>query len=333
MRNPSLADFIRGFTRRLFFPIVLCLVFSPADAATTLVDFPIGYSSNGGTYGFIGLVQQQRLLEQQGIRPQFIYIGGIQITQAFIAGDILMEIVAAASPIRAAAHGTDLRFIGGAMDREVLTLVTSPAIKTPADLKNTKLAIDRLGDYSDFLARTVLGKLNLIPEKDVTLIQIGSQTSRFAAVKSGLVQATFVGPPLTLLAQQAGLNLLVDLASLGIPSSSASFVVLRSTQQRRGSEIYRALAALGKGLRLYKANKDAAIKGLAQFMQLKDQAALEDTWRVHARLYKDVPSPSVEGIKVVKDFLGKTDPSIDKLSMTSLVDTQYVNQLEREIDK
>ena len=33
-----------------------------------------------------------------------------------------------------------------------------------------------------------------------------------------------------------------------------------------------------KGLRIYKSNKDAAIKGLAQFMQLKDSAALEETW-------------------------------------------------------
>ena len=333
MREQSLRDFIRSLTDRLSLTMVLCLTFSSANAATTLVDFPIGYSSNGGTYGFISLVQQQRLLEQQGIRPQFIYIGGIQITQAFVAGDILMEIVAAASPIRAAAHGTDLRFVGGVMDREVLTLITNPSVKTPADLKNTTLAIDRLGDYSDFLARAVLAKLNLTPEKDVTLLQIGSQTSRFAAVKSGLVQATFVGPPLTLLARQAGLNLLVDLANLGIPSSSASFVVLRSTQQRHGSEIYKVLSAMGKALRLYKANQEAAIKGLAQFMQLKDQAALEDTWRVHARLYKDIPSPSVEGIRVVKDFLGKTDPNIDKLPMTSLIDTQYMNQLEKESGK
>ncbi|HYW73139.1 MAG TPA: hypothetical protein VE961_19080, partial [Pyrinomonadaceae bacterium] len=103
MKEQSLADFSRGLMRRVSLAIGLCLIFSSANTATALVDFPIGYSSNGGTYGFISLVQQQRLLEQQGIRPQFIYIGGIQITQAFIAGDILMEIVAAASPIRAAA--------------------------------------------------------------------------------------------------------------------------------------------------------------------------------------------------------------------------------------
>ena len=304
-----------------------------ANAAMPLIDFPIGYSSNGGTYGFIGLVQQQHLLEQQGIRPQFIYIGGPQITQAFIAGDIQMMIVAAASPIRAAAQGADLKFVGGVMDKEVLTLITNSMIKSPAELKGTKLAIDRLGDYTEFLARTVLEKLNLTAEKDVALIQIGAQTSRFAALKSGAVQATFVAPPLTLLAKQAGLNLLVDLASLGIPSSSASFVVLRSTQQRRAGEVYKVLSAMGRGLRLYKANKEAAMKGLAQFMQIKDPAVLEETWRVHAPLYKDVPSPALEGIRVVKDFLGRSDPNVAKLLTNSLIDTQYVSQLEKEIDK
>ena len=113
--------------------------------------FPIGYSSNGGTYGSIGLIQQQRLLEQQGIRAQFVYIGGPQITQAFVAGDMQMMIVAAASPIRAAAQGAEVKFVGGVMDKEVLTLITSPEIKSPAHMKGAKLAIDRLGDYTEFL--------------------------------------------------------------------------------------------------------------------------------------------------------------------------------------
>jgi ABC-type nitrate/sulfonate/bicarbonate transport system substrate-binding protein len=318
--------------RTLLFAVFCSGGFS-ANAATPLSDFPIGYSSNGGTYGFIGLIQQQRLLEQQGIRPQFVYIGGPQITQAFIAGDLQMMIVAAASPIRAAAQGAEVKFVGGVMDKEVLTLITNSAIKSPAELKGAKLAIDRLGDYTEFLARTVLEKLNLTAEKDVALIQIGAQTSRFAALKSGVVQATFVAPPLTLLAKQAGLNLLVDLASLGIPSSAASFVVLRGTQQRRGGEVYKVLSAMGKGLRLYKANKEAAMKGLAQFMQIKDTAVLEETWRVHAPLYKDVPSPAVEGVRVVKDFLGRSDANVAKLATNNLIDTQYVSQLEREIDK
>jgi ABC-type nitrate/sulfonate/bicarbonate transport system substrate-binding protein len=319
--------------RFCYFVVALFSAPFQTSAATALLDFPIAYSSNSGTYGFIGLVQQRHLLEQQGIRPQFVYIGGPQVTQALIAGDVLMEIVAAASPIRAAAQGAEIKFVGGVMDREVLTLITNSTIKTTADLKNAKLAIDRLGDYTDFLARTVLNKLNLVPEKDVSLIQIGSQTSRFAAVKSGAVQATFVAPPLTLLARQAGLNLLMDLAELGIPSSSASFVVLRRTQQQHSDQIRKVLSAMGKGLRLYKKNREMAINGLAEFMHIKDPAVLEETWRVHAQLYKDVPAPSVEGIRVVKEFLGKTDPNVNKLAIADIIDTQYVNQLEREVDK
>jgi ABC-type nitrate/sulfonate/bicarbonate transport system substrate-binding protein len=317
----------------LYVLVAVCAISSRANGAVPLAEFPIGYSSNGGTYGFIGLIQQQHLLEQQGIRPQFVYVGGPQITQAFIAGDIQMMVVAAASPIRAAAQGAEVKFVGGVMDKEVLTLITNPAIRSAADMKGAKLAIDRLGDYTDFLARAVLAKLNLTPDKDVSLIQIGSQTSRFAALKSGVVQSTFVAPPLTLLAKQAGLNLLVDLATLGIPSSAASFVVLRGTQQRHGNDVYKVLSAMGKGLRLYKSNKEAAIKGLAQFMQLKDPAALEETWRVHAPLYKDVPSPAVEGVRVVKDFLGKSDPNIAKLGLNNLIDAQYVSELEKEIEK
>lgn len=318
---------------RLGFSLVAILLTTTAHAAVPLTDFPIGYSSNGGTYGFIGLVQQQRLLEQQGIRPQFVYIGGPQITQAFIAGDIKMMIVAAASPIRAAGQGAEVKFVGGVMDKEVLSLITHSSIKSPAELKGAKLAIDRLGDYTEFLARTVLEKLNLVPEKDVSLIQIGAQTSRFAALKSGIVQATFVAPPLTLLAKQAGLNLLADLASLGIPSSAASFVVLRATQQKQGGEVYKVLSAMGRALRLYKTNKDAAMKGLTQFMQIKDLAVLEETWRVHAPLYKDIPSPAVEGVRVVKDFLARTDANVAKLAVNNLIDTQYVSQLEKELEK
>ena len=58
--------------------------------AFSQVDFPIGYSSLGGTYAFICLMEEQRLLEKEGIRPAFVYIGGPQISQALIAGDIRM---------------------------------------------------------------------------------------------------------------------------------------------------------------------------------------------------------------------------------------------------
>ncbi|MBM4296304.1 MAG: hypothetical protein FJ143_01020 [Deltaproteobacteria bacterium] len=70
--------------------LTICAGFTPQAAAQ--IDFPIGYSSLGGTYAFISLIETERLLEQEGIRPQFIHIGGPQITQALIAGEIRMAL-------------------------------------------------------------------------------------------------------------------------------------------------------------------------------------------------------------------------------------------------
>ena len=294
------------------------------------VDFPIGYSSLGGTYAFLALMEEQRLLEKEGIRPTFVYIGGPQISQALIAGDIRMAVLGAASPVRAAAHGAEMRFIGGVTDRENITVIADPKITKPTDLKGTRMAIDRLGDYSDFRARKVLERFGLEPQKDVVLLQIGGQTGRFAALKGGQVQSTFVAAPLTLVARKAGFRSLVDLADLGFPSTSASLVVMKSTVDRNEKEVSAVMRAISRALRVFKSDRETGIRSLARFMKLNDPEALDETWRSQAKIYQEVPSPAVSGIKMVKDFLGQTDPKVAQLNVDEIVDGRFVERIKRE---
>lgn len=309
--------------------LTFCAGFTPQAAAQ--IDFPIGYSSLGGTYGFISLIETERLLEQEGIRPQFIYIGGPQITQALIAGDIRMALVAGASPVRAAAHGADLRFVGGVTDKENITIITDAKITKPAELKGTRMAIDRLGDYTDFRARKVLERYGLEAQKDVTLLQIGGQTGRFAALRSGQVQSTFVAPPLTLIARKAGFRTLIDLADLGFPSTSGSIVAMRSSLERNDKEVYGVMRAITRALRLFKTNRELAIRSLMRFMKVTDPEALDETFRSHAKIFQDIPAPAVAGVKMVKDFLGHTDPKIARLNAEDIIDMRFAERLRREM--
>jgi ABC-type nitrate/sulfonate/bicarbonate transport system substrate-binding protein len=295
------------------------------------VDFPIGYSSLGGTYAFLALMEEQRLLEKEGIRPTLVYIGGPQVSQALIAGDIRMAVLGAASPVRAAAHGAEMRFIGGVTDRENITVITDPKITKPTDLKGTRMAIDRLGDYSDFRARKVLEWFGLEPQKDVVLLQIGGQTGRFAALKSGQVQSTFVAAPLTLVARKLGFRSLVDLAELGFPSTSASLVVMKSTADRNEKEVSAVMRAISRALRVFKSDRETGIRSLARFMKINDPEALDETWRSQAKIYQEVPSPAVSGIKMVKDFLSQTDPKVAQLNVDEIVDVRFVDRLKREV--
>jgi len=310
--------------------LFVILILSSIQPAWAQLDFPIGYVSRGGTYAFISLIEQHKLLEQEGIRSTFVYIGGPQVSQALIAGDIRMAIVAAASPIRAAAHGSELRFVGGVTDKEVASLVSASNITSPADLKGTRMAIDRLGDYSDFRARKVLEIFGLQAQKDVTLLQIGAQTARFAALRTGQVQSTFVVPPLTLVARKAGLRELADLGELGFPSSSGAFVVMQSTVERNPKEITAVLRAVTKAIRIYKTDKEAALAAIARFMKLNDREALEETWRMNAKALKEIPSPPVAGIKVVRDFLAQTDVEVKKMNLEAFIMPQFAERLQKE---
>ena len=312
-------------------PVLLVVFILGAIRQTAAqVEFPIGYVSRGGTYALISLIEQHKLLEQEGIRPTFVYIGGPQVSQALVSGDIRMAIVAAASPIRAAAHGAELRFVGGVTDKEVASFVVESSIKTPAELKGTRLAIDRLGDYSDFRARKVLEMFGLQAQKDVTRLQIGAQTARFAALRNGHVQSTFVVPPFTLVARKAGLRELADLGEFGFPSSSGAFVVMQSSVEKKSKEIYGVLRAFVKAIRLYKTDKEQALGAIARFMRLDDREALEETWRMNAKVLKDIPSPPLAGIRVVRDFLAQTDPEVKKMNLESFITTQFTDRLQRE---
>ena len=47
------------------------------------------------------------------------------------------------------------------------------------------MAVSRFGSSSDFATSLCFGKYGLVPEKDVTILEIGSQPARFAALEAG----------------------------------------------------------------------------------------------------------------------------------------------------
>ena len=91
------------------------------------------------------------------------------------------------------------------------------------------------------------------------------------------------------------------------------------------------MRAIARSLRMFKTNRELAIRNLANFMKVRDAEALDETWRSHAKIYQDVPSPAVAGIKMVKDFLGQSDPKVARLNVDDIVDMHFADRLKREL--
>jgi NitT/TauT family transport system substrate-binding protein len=300
----------------------------------------VGIPGLSAEFAPVWAANDRGLLKKYGFESEIIAMqGGTQLAQAVIGASIPVAVMGGAY-LTAAVRGADLVMIATHMDKFPYSLIVKPNIKRVEDLKGTKLAISRFGSSSDAGLRVALQKLGLNPDKDVTILQVGGQTERFAALKGGTVDGTVVIPPLSGAAQRLGYNALINMTELGIPYPQEGVVVSRQMIGSRRETIIRFLKAYIEGVKELKTDKEFAIAVMAKHLRLdrkKDREALEDSFKevVIEQMLK-VPSINLEAIKVGLDLLGKDKPArassnprdyVDGSLMQELVKSGFTEQL------
>jgi NitT/TauT family transport system substrate-binding protein len=300
----------------------------------------VGIPGLSAEFAPVWAANDRGLLKKYGFESEIIAMqGGTQLAQAVIGASIPIAVMGGAY-LTAAVRGADLVMIATHMDKFPYSLIVMPNIKKVEDLKGTKLAISRFGSSSDAGLRVALQKLGLNPDKDVTILQVGGQTERFAALKGGTVDGTVVIPPLSGAAQRLGYNALINMTELGIPYPQEGVVVSRQMIGSRRQTIIRFLKAYIEGVKELKTDKEFAIAVMAKHLRLdrkKDREALEDSFKevVIEQMLK-IPSINLEAIKVGLDLLGKDKPArassnprdyVDGTLMQELVKSGFTEQL------
>ena len=300
----------------------------------------VGIPGLSAEFAPVWAANDRGLLKKYGFESEIIAMqGGTQLAQAVIGASIPIAVMGGAY-LTAAVRGADLVMIATHMDKFPYSLIVKPNIKKVEDLKGTKLAISRFGSSSDAGLRVALQKLGLNPDKDVTILQVGGQTERFAALKGGTVDGTVVIPPLSGAAQRLGYNALINMTELGIPYPQEGVVVSRQMIGSRRETIIRFLKAYIEGVKELKTDKEFAIAVMAKHLRLdrkKDREALEDSFKevVIEQMLK-IPSINLEAIEVGLDLLGKDKPArassnprdyVDGTLMQELVKSGFTEQL------
>ncbi|MET0501702.1 MAG: ABC transporter substrate-binding protein [Candidatus Binatia bacterium] len=327
-------------TRTLRFLMLSALITDVGVAPVIADPLRVGIPGLSAEFAPVWAANDRGLLKKYGFESEIIAMqGGTQLAQAVIGASIPIAVMGGAY-LTAAVRGADLVMIATHMDKFPYSLIVKPNIKKVEDLKGTKLAISRFGSSSDAGLRVALQKLGLNPDKDVTILQVGGQTERFAALKGGTVDGTVVIPPLSGAAQRLGYNALINMTELGIPYPQEGVVVSRQMIGSRRETIIRFLKAYIEGVKELKTDKEFAIAVMAKHLRLdrkKDREALEDSFKevVIEQMLK-IPSINLEAIKVGLDLLGKDKPArassnprdyVDGSLMQELVKSGFTEQL------
>ncbi|MBI2360936.1 MAG: ABC transporter substrate-binding protein [Deltaproteobacteria bacterium] len=306
----------------------LLLLLSPKAWAVDRIR--ISQSAISGSQAILWVTQDAGFFRKYNLDPEIIYIaGGPPNIAALVSGDVQFTIFAGPASIAATLEGADVVVLMSFINTLEHSIFTSSGIRRPADLKGKRIGVARPGSTDDYGARVALQKWGLQADKEVALLAVGGQPSRFAALQSGRVDATLLQPPLTVAARQAGFNELAPLADLGLDYVGTCLVTTRALIQKNENLVRRLVMAFAEGIHFYKTQKEASLRFMSKFTKLKDTAALEEAYNTYAiKFMSRVPYPTLKGVETILEDLGKKNPKARGADPAAFIEPRFLKELE-----
>jgi ABC-type nitrate/sulfonate/bicarbonate transport system substrate-binding protein len=304
--------------------LLLALVTSallPANAAGQLQKIR---AANGGFGTAINAIlpgaYHAKIFQKYGLEAEYIALeSGTIGMQTLLANEVQILFTTGALAVTANLQGGDSVIIAGGINFFPFKLITRPEVKTAADLHGKKLAISRFGSASDYAAQLAIEKLGG-DAKQVTMLQLGGNPSRLAAMLSGTAQATVFSEPFASVAVKQGMRSLLDLADSGIPFPQNTFIVRRSVLAERRPMIVNAMKASIETLYLLKKDRKFAREVLKRYLRIDDDAMIDIGIDYYLTKHGDgvLTLPDRKGLEFVIADTAKTNPKAKNQTPESL---------------
>ena len=290
----------------------------------------IAYSSISGNMAPLWVTYERGFFRKYGLDVQIVFIeSGSTTVQSLISKEVAFAQMAGAGVIQSRLRGSDVTMIAGFLNTLDYQLMVDKNITRPDQLKGKMMAVSRFGSSSDFATRYALDKYGLVPEKDVTILEIGSQPARFAALEAGKIQAAMVAVPLTLKAKALGFHSLADLQMLGLEYQHTSLATTQALIKSRPDLVRNIMKAYVEGIHYYKTHRAESLAILAKYLKAADGDVLTEVYEdIGLALIPQKPYPTLRGIAVMLRELAARDPKIKAARSEEFVDLTFIKELD-----
>jgi NitT/TauT family transport system substrate-binding protein len=273
--------------------------------------------------------KETRLFEKRVLDVLLVGMGtGAVSLRALIAKDLEIASLSGSGLVQAALQGADTVILSAALNGFVFKVFGAPELTSPAQLKGKKLGVSRYGATSDFAIRLALKKWGLNPDRDVSILQIGTTQDTVRAMQTKMIDAGVLSGTASLVARKAGFRELGDLAELGLHYPMAPIGTTKSFLQKNEAIVKEFMLAYIEAIHDFKRNKEAALAVLKKYSRNDDREILEDSYNNYANKYLPLPIPTIDGIKTILAELGSTMPTAKNADPEQFV----ANKIAREIE-
>jgi NitT/TauT family transport system substrate-binding protein len=302
-----------------------------SGAAAPAQTLKVPFAALSPNYAPLWIAEQTGLFKKHGLDVQVIYISaGSVIVPAILSGQVDIANMSSAPALTAWARSAELSAVGVTSNQLLHVIMTRSSIKRPEELKNKKLGGDRYGSLSDLILREALRHYNLVPDRDVAIMQTGGLPERLGALKVGAVDGAIVTGDIALEAEKLGFHKLIDLSQLPIRYPSSTIIVAKSFLAAKRDTVKRFLRGWIEGIRIAKTDRETTVSVMQKFLKTGDRSVLERIFETYKTVHERVPTPDTQLMGVALKQLTATVPQTNQLKVEDFTDRSLIAELESE---
>jgi NitT/TauT family transport system substrate-binding protein len=283
-----------------------------------------------GGYGGFWTALDAGYFADEGLEVQIVEIGSTsRAIAALLAGEANFSTLDGQTVIQADTAGADIRLFLAITNHLVFSVMTSPGVANPQDLKGKKLGITRAGSSTDTAARQALQIFKLQPDSDVALIALDSAPNILLGLTANQIDAGVVSPPTNTRARQQGFREMLNLAKSGPEFPSIAFGSTHAYATAHPDVMLGFARAYSRGVVRFKADRELAVNAYQKYLKIDDRDVLEDTWDQFREYLEFPPVPTSAALQNAIDAAAETVPQAKGTSPDKYVDLTFVQQLEQ----
>jgi NitT/TauT family transport system substrate-binding protein len=303
----------------------LALQFTSAVAAEKMT---VAYATLGPALSPGWVTSDKGIWRKHGLDVDLVYLGGgSRSVPALLSGSIQLFFGSDTAAYVAAIQGAKIVKLGVTMNTLGYFLMTSPDIRSIADLKGKVLGIGLGRDLPYAHLTRILRDNGIDPKTDVKLLPLGGGPGGYiSALKAGRVQGSLLIPPNHLVAEKAGLK---ALTKIDVPTLAGGLNTSQPFLEKNRDTFIRFVKGYLEGIQYMTTNKNESLKTFAKYLQNSDPT-------VNAYLYDDITSriekdlrPTREAIRYMLDLIVLDLPQAQRVSDKDFWDLSLLDEIQK----
>src|SRR5215470_5768211 len=310
---------------------LLAMAINKVAEAAEAEKLNVCYSSIAATSITTWVPKEAGIYKKYGLDVSIIYVAGAQSITTLISGDTQIVQGSGAAAVLSRLSGSDVIMIGTTVNVIPMSLVTTPDVSGPQDLKGKTFGVSRFGSLTDLGLRKAVSEFGLDPNKDIKMIQTGGVPENLLFMQQGVIKGALISSPTLERAKELGYKEFMNLAEIKYRYPGTALVTTDAFIRNRPQTVNRFLKATLEGIKYATANPDFTIRILGQYTRNSDTKLLASAFKSYVLGYiRNVPTVTLPEMEAVMEDIATRNPKAKGVDARQFYDPAPLEQLAKE---